>query len=137
MYNYQHREMPGLLAQLQGEGYDPYCFQSVLINGKGRVHCRPEAVTALNGKAVDSHGCILQPSGAIGYGQCEPSRGQYEIIETENRRWMMMNFVNPGTLPNPSVHKRVLLIQSQVSSIHGEFRLTTTRCGLLLMMAVS
>ena len=34
MYNYQHREMPGLLAQLQGEGYDPYCFQSVLINGQ-------------------------------------------------------------------------------------------------------
>lgn len=33
MYNYQHREMPGLLAQLQKEGYDPYCFQSVLING--------------------------------------------------------------------------------------------------------
>lgn len=34
MYNYQHREMPGLLAQLQAEGYDPYCFQSVLINGE-------------------------------------------------------------------------------------------------------
>lgn len=32
-YNYQHREMPGLLAQLQKEGYDPYCFHSVLING--------------------------------------------------------------------------------------------------------
>ncbi|KJY00741.1 conidial pigment biosynthesis oxidase arb2 brown2 like protein [Zymoseptoria brevis] len=96
MYNYQHREMPGLLAQLQGEGYDPYCFQSVLINGKGRVHCRPAEVTALNGKSIDSHGCVYQPSGAIGYGQCEPSNGDYEIIETENRRWMMMNFVNPG-----------------------------------------
>lgn len=96
MYNYQHREMPGLLAQLQGEGYDPYCFQSVLINGKGRVHCRPEAVTALGGKEIDSHGCVHQPSGAVGYSQCEPSNGEYEIIETENRRWIMMNFVNPG-----------------------------------------
>jgi FtsP/CotA-like multicopper oxidase with cupredoxin domain len=96
MYNYQHREMPGLLAQLQGEGYDPYCFQSVLINGKGRVHCRPESVTALNGKSIDSLGCVHQPSGAVGYPQCVPSDGEYEIIETENRRWILMNFVNPG-----------------------------------------
>jgi hypothetical protein len=34
IYNYQHRQMASLIAQLQGEGYDPYCFQSVLINGK-------------------------------------------------------------------------------------------------------
>lgn len=40
MYNYQHREMPGLLAQLQAEGYDPYCFQSVLINGESRENIR-------------------------------------------------------------------------------------------------
>ena len=38
MYNYQHREMPGLLYQLQAEGYDPYCFQSVLINGECEQH---------------------------------------------------------------------------------------------------
>lgn len=34
VYNYQHRQAAGLIAQLQAEGHDPYCFQSVLINGK-------------------------------------------------------------------------------------------------------
>lgn len=37
VYNYQHRQMAGLVAQLQAEGYDPYCFQSVLINGEFRT----------------------------------------------------------------------------------------------------
>ncbi|EME47188.1 hypothetical protein DOTSEDRAFT_59673 [Dothistroma septosporum NZE10] len=96
MYNHQHREMPGLLAQLQVEGYDPYCFQSVLINGKGRVHCRPAEVTSLAGKSIDSIGCVHQASGAVGYPECKPSTAPYEVIETGNQRWVLMNFVNPG-----------------------------------------
>lgn len=95
-YNYQHREMPGLLAQLQTEGYDPYCFQSVLINGKGRVHCKPDELKEIDGKPVNSYGCVEQPSGAIAYDECKPSAGDYEIIETQSRRWMMINIVNPG-----------------------------------------
>lgn len=34
IYNYQHRTYDNLLSQLQYDGYDPYCFQSVLINGE-------------------------------------------------------------------------------------------------------
>lgn len=34
VYNYQHKPMDWLLAQLQGEGYDPYCFNSALVNGE-------------------------------------------------------------------------------------------------------
>ncbi|GME63988.1 hypothetical protein GTA08_BOTSDO05764 [Neofusicoccum parvum] len=95
-YNYQHREMPGLLAQLQKEGYDPYCFHSVLINGKGRVHCKPDDLKEIDGNPVNSLGCIEQPTGAVAYDECTPSDADYEVIETLNRRWMMINIVNPG-----------------------------------------
>lgn len=50
-YNYQHREMPGLLAQLQTEGYDPYCFQSVLINGKSFLLQRAAMADVLQERA--------------------------------------------------------------------------------------
>ena len=33
VFNYQHKPVDWLLAQLQAEGYDPYCFQSILVNG--------------------------------------------------------------------------------------------------------
>jgi L-ascorbate oxidase len=34
MYNWQHHEVPTLLAQLQADGYDPYCHASIPVNGK-------------------------------------------------------------------------------------------------------
>lgn len=34
LYNYQHRTYDNLLSQLQYDGYEPNCFQSVLVNGK-------------------------------------------------------------------------------------------------------
>ncbi|EKG20709.1 Cupredoxin [Macrophomina phaseolina MS6] len=101
-YNYQHREMPGLLAQLQTEGYDPYCFQSILINGrnffflarrecgsshltgKGRVHCKPDDLKDIDGKPVDSYGCVEQPSGAVAYDECKPSDGDYEVFAKQD-----------------------------------------------------
>ncbi|KAL9617498.1 MAG: hypothetical protein Q9160_007709 [Pyrenula sp. 1 TL-2023] len=96
VYNYQHKPMDWLLAQLQAEGYDPYCFNSALVNGKGRVHCKPEWLKEIDGKPVDANGCVKQPTGAVAYPDCTPSNGDYEVIETHNRRWMMLNFVNPG-----------------------------------------
>ncbi|KAL1638053.1 hypothetical protein SLS58_009074 [Diplodia intermedia] len=82
IYNYQHRTYDNVLAQLQYDGYEPNCFQSVLINGKGRVHCKPTEIDDIDGEPIDSHGCVKQATGAI--------------IETKNRRWMMMNFINNG-----------------------------------------
>ncbi|GIZ43742.1 hypothetical protein CKM354_000695800 [Cercospora kikuchii] len=96
VYNYQHRQAAGLIAQLQAEGHDPYCFQSVLINGKGRVHCKPPQLDKLDGKALDTYGCVPQASGAVGYGECKPSNGDYEIIHTDNRRWILLQFTNTG-----------------------------------------
>ncbi|EOD46162.1 putative multicopper oxidase protein [Neofusicoccum parvum UCRNP2] len=96
IYNYQHRTYDNVLSQLQYDGYDPYCLQSVLINGKGRVHCKPDGVDDIDGEPIDSHGCVKQPSGAVGYPECTPTYADYEIIETKSRRWMMMNFINNG-----------------------------------------
>ena len=33
-YNWQHKPTDQILSQLQAEGYDPYCFQSILVNGE-------------------------------------------------------------------------------------------------------
>ncbi|KAF9634918.1 hypothetical protein BFW01_g5813 [Lasiodiplodia theobromae] len=96
LYNYQHRTYDNLLSQLQYDGYEPNCFQSVLVNGKGRVHCKPSDVDDIDGEPIDSHGCVRQATGAVGYGHCVPTYTDYEIIDTKNRRWMMMNFINNG-----------------------------------------
>lgn len=122
MYNYQHREMPGLLAQLQAEGYDPYCFHSILINGKGRVHCRPSSVDSLGGKKLDSMGCVPQASGAIGYPECKPSSTEYTIVETENRRWMLMNFVNPGQFESQSW--KIVSIAKSFTGLEHPYRIS-------------
>lgn len=79
VYNYQHKPMDWLLGQLQAEGYDPYCFNSILVNGKGRVHCKPESLEDIDGKAVDANGCVKQPTGAVAYPDCTPSDGEYEV----------------------------------------------------------
>ncbi|KAI0859389.1 Cupredoxin [Xylaria cubensis] len=94
--NWQHKPMDWLLAQLQSEGYNPYCFKSILANGKGRVHCKPDDLEEIDGNKVDANGCVLQKTGAVAYDSCTPSNSDYEIIETRNRRWMMLNIINPG-----------------------------------------
>lgn len=100
IYNYQHRTYDNLLSQLQHDSYEPYCFQSVLINGKlnfqislelldldalapgkGRVHCKPDGVGDIGGEPIDSHGCVKQPTGAVGYGTCIPTYTDYEASE--------------------------------------------------------
>jgi hypothetical protein len=72
--------------------------------GKGRVHCKPPGLEKLDGKDLDTYGCIKQPTGAVGYDDCKPSQGEYEIIETGYKRWIMMNFVNTGDLPHSEEH---------------------------------
>jgi hypothetical protein len=64
--------------------------------GKARVHCKPEALSFLNGKEVDSYGCAKQETGAVAYEKCKPSDREYEIFKTDNRRWMLFNFLNGG-----------------------------------------
>lgn len=47
--------------------------------GKGRVHCKPESVVEINGNALNSHGCVEQPTGAVAYPECTPSAADYEV----------------------------------------------------------
>ncbi|KAF5590961.1 multicopper oxidase [Fusarium pseudocircinatum] len=96
LYNWQHIPTAQILSLLQAEGYDPYCFQSILVNGKGRVHCKPDDLLDIDGKPVDQHGCVAQASGAVAYPSCRTSQADYHVIETKGRRWVMLNFANTG-----------------------------------------
>ncbi|KAF4551220.1 Multicopper oxidase-like protein 8 [Elsinoe fawcettii] len=100
VWNHQHRTYDNLLSEMQYDGYEPYCFSSALVNGKGRVHCKPDGVDSIDGETVDSYGCVKQPSGAVGYDECKTTAADYEIIETNGRSWIMFNFVG-ASLEHP------------------------------------
>ncbi|KAI6260084.1 hypothetical protein MCOR27_002778 [Pyricularia oryzae] len=92
--NHQHRDTGWKLLRMKAEGSEFYCYDSIVVNGKGRVHCRQPEFGVLNGQALDEKGCI-QPEG-LPQETCTPSTGDYEVIETEGRAYMMLNLINIG-----------------------------------------
>ncbi|RSL71764.1 hypothetical protein CEP53_001390 [Fusarium sp. AF-6] len=47
--NHQHRDTVWKLLRMKAEGSEYYCYDSILVNGKGRVHCRQPGFEQLNG----------------------------------------------------------------------------------------
>ncbi|KAI9170590.1 Multicopper oxidase [Paramyrothecium foliicola] len=92
--NHQHRDTGWKMLRMRAEGSEFYCYDSLLVNGKGRVHCRQPGFEVLNGQATDETGCI-QPPG-LPEESCTPSQADYEIIETEGKAYIMMNLINIG-----------------------------------------
>ncbi|TLS29909.1 hypothetical protein PpBr36_02207 [Pyricularia pennisetigena] len=92
--NHQHRDTGWKLLRMKAEGSEFYCYDSILVNGKGRVHCRQPGFGVLNGQALDEKGCI-QPQG-LPQETCSPSTGDYEVIETEGQAYVMLNLINIG-----------------------------------------
>ncbi|KAK2001456.1 Cupredoxin [Colletotrichum falcatum] len=92
--NHQHRDTGWKMLRMRAEGSEFYCYDSILVNGKGRVHCRQPGFEKLNGYDLDETGCI-QPPG-LPDESCTPSNADYEVIETEGRSYIMMNLVNVG-----------------------------------------
>ncbi|KAK2017455.1 Cupredoxin [Colletotrichum eremochloae] len=92
--NHQHRDTGWKMLRMRAEGSEFYCYDSILVNGKGRVHCRQPGFEKLNGHDLDETGCI-QPPG-LPDESCTPSNADYEVIETEGRPYIMMNFINIG-----------------------------------------
>ncbi|TIC90850.1 Laccase abr2 [Colletotrichum higginsianum] len=92
--NHQHRDTGWKMLRMRAEGSEFYCYDSILVNGKGRVHCRQPGFEKLNGQDLDETGCI-QPPG-LPDESCTPSNADYEVIETEGRSYIMMNLINIG-----------------------------------------
>ncbi|KAF5689871.1 multicopper oxidase [Fusarium denticulatum] len=76
--NHQHRDTVWKLLRMRAEGSEYYCYNSILVNGKGRVHCRQPEYDYINGQKLDPNGCI-QPPG-LPDESCTPSQADYEIV---------------------------------------------------------
>ncbi|KAI7774759.1 multicopper oxidase [Diaporthe eres] len=82
------------LLRMRAEGSEFYCYDSLIVNGKGRVHCRQPGFEKLNGHGLDAKGCI-QPEG-LPQEKCSPSTADYEVIETDGQQYLMLNLLNSG-----------------------------------------
>ncbi|TDZ14868.1 Laccase abr2 [Colletotrichum orbiculare MAFF 240422] len=92
--NHQHRDTGWKMLRMRAEGSEFYCYDSLIVNGKGRVHCRQPGFERLNGHDLDETGCI-QPQG-LPAETCTPSNADYEVIETGGRSYVMLNLINIG-----------------------------------------
>ncbi|KAK9454995.1 Cupredoxin [Dipodascopsis uninucleata] len=105
-----------VLARESDLGIDPTCFQSILINGKGRVTCHSNETLIANAGPTrlangtpryDSFGCAdsssrypdLNNDAAETPGhssQCVNTYSDREIFYVNGSKWMMFNVVNAG-----------------------------------------
>ncbi|KAL3292840.1 multicopper oxidase, partial [Colletotrichum asianum] len=83
IYNYYRRDAGWRVMELKGEGTNLNCYDSILVNSKGRRHCRHPDFTQLNGKRLDESGCVIE-------------KGNDGVIETHGRPWIMLNILNIG-----------------------------------------
>ncbi|KAK1983965.1 Cupredoxin [Colletotrichum cereale] len=94
VWNYYRRDANWRLLELKGEGTNLNCYDSILVNSKGRRHCRHPDYLKLDGKSLDESGCVVE-QGNDGV-PCTPSDADYEVIETRGRSWIMLNVLNIG-----------------------------------------
>ncbi|KAK8868384.1 Laccase abr2 [Apiospora arundinis] len=94
VWNYYRRDVSWRVLELKSEGTNLNCYDSILVNSKGRRHCRHPDYPMLNGKKLDESGCAIE-AGNDGV-SCSPTDADYEVIETHGRPWIMLNVLNIG-----------------------------------------
>ncbi|KAK7927487.1 hypothetical protein PG985_004485 [Apiospora marii] len=94
IWNYYRRDVGWRILELKGEGTNLNCYDSILVNSKGRRHCRHPDYPTLNGLELDESGCAIE-AGNNGI-PCSPTDADYEVIETHGRPWIMLNVLNIG-----------------------------------------
>ncbi|OLN96149.1 Laccase-1-like protein 2, partial [Colletotrichum chlorophyti] len=94
VWNYYRHDANWRVLQMRGEGINLNCYDSILVNSKGRRHCRHPDYLTLNGKKLDESGCVIEKGndGVL----CTPTDADYEVIETHGRPWIMLNILNIG-----------------------------------------
>ncbi|RKK98266.1 hypothetical protein BFJ68_g13674 [Fusarium oxysporum] len=76
--SHQHRDTVWKLLRMRAEGSEYYCYDSILVNGKGRVHCRQPDYGHIKGQKLDQKGCV-QPPG-LPDETCKQSLADYEVL---------------------------------------------------------
>ncbi|KAM0080832.1 hypothetical protein ACKRZS_007000 [Fusarium odoratissimum] len=119
--SHQHRDTVWKLLRMRAEGSEYYCYDSILVNGKGRVHCRQPDYDHIKGQKLDQKGCI-QPPG-LPDETCKQSLADYEVIETQGRRYMMLNLMNIGFEHSVKVsidHHKMIVVANNAGFIVPE-----------------
>ncbi|KAL1974849.1 hypothetical protein VTN31DRAFT_5053 [Thermomyces dupontii] len=106
---------------LEETGYDIFCVDSILVQGKGSVYCKeqselnaliPPPVKQIVADTVTDKGCLLFVTATQGNWEhhpeklppglndgCVPSEGPEEVFYVDpNRRWASLNFISGASL---------------------------------------
>lgn len=78
VWNYYRRDVVWRILELRGEGTNLNCYDSILVNSKGRRHCRHTDYPTLNGLTLDESGCAIE-AGNDGV-PCSPTDADYEVF---------------------------------------------------------
>lgn len=77
VYNYYRRDVGWRVLEMKGEGTNLNCYDSILVNSKGRRHCSHPDYPNLDGKDLDESGCVME-AGNDGV-PCTPTEADYEV----------------------------------------------------------
>ncbi|KAL8301362.1 hypothetical protein RB597_002001 [Gaeumannomyces tritici] len=86
------RDLQSRIFRTRVEGTEAHCSDSILVNGKGRVHCRQGGYDRIGGHPLDEHGCARRPG--VATTKCRPTLADYEVLETGSGSYTMMNLLN-------------------------------------------
>lgn len=92
VWNYYRHDAGWRVMEMKGEGTNLNCYDSILINSKGRRFCRHPDYDTLNGRELDESGCAIE-DGNNGI-PCTPTESDFEVIDTHGRPWIMLNILN-------------------------------------------
>ncbi|KAG8168475.1 hypothetical protein KVR01_001224 [Diaporthe batatas] len=92
VWNYYRRDAAWRIMEMKAEGTNLNCYDSLLVNSKGRRFCRHPDYKTLNGLTLDETGCAIE-EGNDGI-PCTPTDTDFEIINTHGRPWIMLNVLN-------------------------------------------
>lgn len=78
VWNYYRRDAGWRVMEMKGEGTNLNCYDSILVNSKGRRFCRHPGYDTLNGRELDESGCAIE-EGNVGI-PCTPTESDFEVI---------------------------------------------------------
>lgn len=91
VYNYYRRDAGWRVLEMKSEGTNLNCYDSILVNSKGRRHCSHSKYSHLDGKILDESGCVIE-AGNDGV-PCTPTEADYEVRATEPSLHFSLSFL--------------------------------------------
>lgn len=78
VWNYYRRDAGWRVMEMKAEGTNLNCYDSILVNSKGRRFCRHPDYDTLNGHKLDETGCAIE-EGNAGI-PCTPTESDFEVL---------------------------------------------------------